>query len=119
VVSIPSRFRGRARRDAAAFYLSQLARGILAGEMGVRVGHETVPVATADFLLLEIEITQKRHANHVLVRVRWPRSRRSTGGSRTSPLPGRVNPVGHAEFTALSSARNPGARDSAPDAHHR
>jgi hypothetical protein len=26
VVSIPSRFRGRARRDAAAFYLSELAR---------------------------------------------------------------------------------------------
>ena len=44
VVSIPSRFRGRARRDAAAFYLSQLARGILAGELGVLVGNETVPV---------------------------------------------------------------------------
>jgi len=118
VVSIPSRFRGRARRDAAAFYLSRLAGGILAGEMGVRVGHETVPVETADFLLLEIEVTQKRHANHVSVRVRWPRRRRSPRASRTSLSAGRLDSVGHAEFTPLSSERNPGARDSDPDAHH-
>jgi amphi-Trp domain-containing protein len=118
VVSIPSRFRGRARRDAAAFYLSQLARGILAGEMGVRVGHETVPVETADVLLLEIEVTQKRRANHVSVRVRWPRGRRSTRGAQTSQSDGRVDSVGHAEFTPLSSERNPGAGDSDPDAHH-
>jgi hypothetical protein len=76
VVFIPSRFRGRARRDAAAFYLSQLAQGILIGEFGVLMGHETVPVQPTDFLVLEITVTQKARANHVSISVRWPRRRR-------------------------------------------
>ena len=89
VVSIPSRFRGRARRDAAAFYLSQLAQGILLGELGVITGHETVPVQPTDFLVLEITVTQKARANHVSVRVRWPRpGRRPTGPCPTSRAPG-------------------------------
>jgi amphi-Trp domain-containing protein len=71
VVSIPSRFRGRARRDAAAFYLSELARGLLAGELGVLVGHETVPVRPADFLVLDIAVGRKGRATHVSVRLRW------------------------------------------------
>jgi len=45
VVSIPSRFRGRARRDAAAFYLAQLAQGILMGEFGVLTGLTNVVIA--------------------------------------------------------------------------
>jgi amphi-Trp domain-containing protein len=73
VVSLPSRFRGRARRDAAAFYLSQLARGILAGELGVQVWHETVAVEPADFLVLEVAVTQKIHVHQISVRVRWSR----------------------------------------------
>jgi amphi-Trp domain-containing protein len=71
VVSIPSRFRARARRDAAAFYLSELARGILAGELKILVGHETVRVRPADFLVLDIAVSRKGRANHVSVRVRW------------------------------------------------
>ena len=122
MVSIPSRFWGRARRDAAAFYLSQLARGILAGELSVLVGHETVPVQPTDFLVLEIAVTQKRRANHVSVRVRWPRrrapNRAATGGRQARALPDRSRGGGHLEFTRLSSERNPGGRDSDPDAHH-
>ena len=34
MVCIPSHLRGRARREAAAFYLSQIAQGLLAGEFG-------------------------------------------------------------------------------------
>ena len=49
MVSIPSRFRGRTRRDVAAFHLSQLAEGLLAGDLGILTGHETVTVRLADY----------------------------------------------------------------------
>jgi amphi-Trp domain-containing protein len=81
VVSIPSRFRGRARRDAAAFYLSELARGLLAGEVGILVGHEAVPVRPADFLALDIAVSRKGRATHVSVRIRWLHPRASTPGA--------------------------------------
>jgi amphi-Trp domain-containing protein len=70
---IPARFRGRARRDAAAFYLSQLAKGVLAGEMGVLAGDHRVDLAASEFVVLEIEVKQKKRANHVAVKLRWPR----------------------------------------------
>jgi amphi-Trp domain-containing protein len=71
--TIPARFRGRARRDAAAFYLSQLAKGVLAGEVVVGAGDREIALATAEYLLLEIEVKQKKRANHVAIKLRWPR----------------------------------------------
>jgi amphi-Trp domain-containing protein len=65
--------RGRARRDAAAFYLSQLARGVLMGEMVVGTGERPTPLATAEFVILEIDVKQKRRANHVAIKLRWPK----------------------------------------------
>jgi amphi-Trp domain-containing protein len=93
--TIPAAFRGRARRDAAAFYLSQLAKGVLAGELGVESGHGPTALVTGEFLVLEIEVKQKKRANHVAVKLRWPtrslaRDKRGTGrsadaGSSSSP----------------------------------
>jgi amphi-Trp domain-containing protein len=83
--TIPARFRGRARRDAAAFYLSQLAKGVLAGEMAVGTGERPVALATTEFLILEIEVKQKKRANHVTMKLRWPRRpliRAGAGGGR-------------------------------------
>jgi amphi-Trp domain-containing protein len=71
IATIPARFRGRARRDAAAFYLSQLARGVLSGELAVGTGERPTRLATAEFVMLEIEVKQKKRANHVAVRLRW------------------------------------------------
>jgi amphi-Trp domain-containing protein len=71
--TIPAKFRGRARRDAAAFYLSQLAKGVLAGELGVLAGDRRVDLAAAEFVILEIDVKQKKRANHVAVKLRWPR----------------------------------------------
>jgi amphi-Trp domain-containing protein len=71
--TIPARFRGRARRDAAAFYLTQLARGVLAGELSVGQGDRQLSLATAEFVVLEIEVKQKKRANHVAVKLRWPK----------------------------------------------
>ena len=71
--TIPAKFRGRARRDAAAFYLSELAKGVLAGEVAVLTGDHRVDVAAAEFVLLEIDVKQKKRATHVAVKLRWPR----------------------------------------------
>jgi amphi-Trp domain-containing protein len=71
---IPARFQGRARRDAAAFYLAELAKGLLSGELGIVRGDQgTTTLATTEFLLLEIEVKQKKRVNHVGVKLRWPR----------------------------------------------
>ena len=71
--TIPARFRGRARRDAAAFYLSQLAKGVLAGEVGVLTGDQRIDLAAAEFIVMDIEVKQKKRANHVAIKLRWPR----------------------------------------------
>jgi len=70
--SIPAKLRARARRDAAAFYLSELARGILHGEVAFVDGEERTAVAPAEFVLLEIECTQTRRATRVEITLRWP-----------------------------------------------
>ena len=67
------RFRGQARRDAAAFYLTQLAKGILAGELSVQSGQEQTIVATAEFMTVDIEVRQRKRATRVEVKLRWPR----------------------------------------------
>ena len=69
---IPQRFRGRARRDAAAFYLSELAKGLLAGELLVSDRGQTV-LATSEYMLLDIEVKQKKRGYRVQVTVCWPR----------------------------------------------
>jgi hypothetical protein len=123
VVSIPSCFRGPARRDAAAFYLAQLAQGILMGELDVLTGHEAVTVRPTDFLVLEIAFTRKVRVNHVSVRVQWRRRPDPTGAPPrrrgAGDLPARSRPGGHPEFTSPSSRRNAEARDSHTDADHR
>lgn len=72
-VTVPEKFRGRARRDAAAFYLAQLARGILGGEIVATAGEQQTVLATAEFVVLEIEVEQKKRVNQVSMKVRWPR----------------------------------------------
>jgi amphi-Trp domain-containing protein len=73
VATIPAKFRDRARRDAAAFYLSQLSKGVLAGELALVSGEQQVELAVSEFVLLQIEVKQKKRANHVSVKLRWPR----------------------------------------------
>jgi amphi-Trp domain-containing protein len=71
--AIPAKFHGRARRDAAAFYLTQLAKGVLAGELAIAVGDHQIQLATSEFVILKIEAKQRKRANHVSVKLRWPR----------------------------------------------
>jgi amphi-Trp domain-containing protein len=72
IATIPAKFRGRARRDAAAFYLSQLAKGILSGELALLSGQQHISVATAEFVILEFEVKRRKRANRVEITLRWP-----------------------------------------------
>jgi amphi-Trp domain-containing protein len=84
--AIPAKFHARARRDAAAFYLTQLAKGVLAGELAIAVGEQQIRLATSEFVILKIEAKQRKRANHVSVKLRWPRRPlirvATAGGSR-------------------------------------
>lgn len=71
--TIPAKLRVRARRDAAAFYLSELARGVLAGELTFVAGEQQTSIATAEFLVLEIEFKPKRRVTRVDIRLQWPK----------------------------------------------
>ena len=71
--SVPVRFRGWARRDAAAFYLTELAKGILSGELSVRSGQTEVAVVTAEFMTLDIEVRQRKRGTRVDVKIKWPK----------------------------------------------
>ena len=86
VAAIPAKFHARARRDAAAFYLTQLAKGVLAGELAIAVGDQQIRLATSEFVILKIEAKQRKRANHVSVKLRWPRRPlirvAAAGGSR-------------------------------------
>jgi amphi-Trp domain-containing protein len=73
IAAIPAKFHARARRDAAAFYLTQLAKGVLAGELALAVGDQQIQLATSEFVILKIEAKQRKRANHVSVKLRWPR----------------------------------------------
>lgn len=87
--SIPARFRGRARRDAAAFYLTQLARGVLNGEVTIATGERQMVLATSEFVALEIEVKPRKRANHVTVKLRWPRRPLIRAGAREGSSNGR------------------------------
>jgi amphi-Trp domain-containing protein len=91
--TIPSRFRGWARRDAVAFYLTQLARAVLAGEVTVVSGDRATTLATSDPLALEIDVKHKKRASVAVVRVRWAkRPLIRAGGAEGS------DPTGELEF---------------------
>jgi hypothetical protein len=71
-MAIPASFQGRARRDAAAFYLNELARGVLAGEVEIATGEARLALATGEFLLLGIDVKPRTRSNRIVVTLRWP-----------------------------------------------
>ena len=121
--TIPTRFRGPARRDAAAYYLAQLPQGLIAGEFAALTGHESVTLQVTEFVELHIAVCRKPRVDHVLIRVRWPRRRVPSRGiparRRSRILPARARGRGHLDFTSPSLGRNVEARDSHADADHR
>src|SRR5437867_2986422 len=71
--AIPAKFHGRARRDAAAFYLTQLAKGVLAGELSIAVGDQQIRLATSEFAILKIEA--KKGKAKIEIAIAWKRAK--------------------------------------------
>ena len=116
----PSRTAGVARREAVAFYFSQLAEGLLAGEFGVLTGHETASARPTDALTLEITFTRKPRADVLSVRLRWARPEPPAAALRGPD--GQGDPrrkASHPEFTSPSFGRNTIAQNSRVDADDR
>src|SRR5437899_12825172 len=65
--AIPAKVHARARRDAAGFDLTQLAKGVLAGELAIAVGGQHVQLAPSECLNRTIEAEQSKRANQVSV----------------------------------------------------
>lgn len=95
--SVPVRFRGQARRDAAAFYLTQLAKGILSGELSVQSGQEQMVVVTSEFMSLDIEVRQRKRGTRVDVKLRWPKRPLTRGAAKKRGPAGAAKPCVPAE----------------------
>jgi hypothetical protein len=63
----------------------------LSGELPIVAGEQETSLVTTEYLLLEIEVKQKKRANHVAMKLRWPRRPLSRAGGplRATPSAGR------------------------------
>jgi len=61
------------RRDGAGFYLSELARGFLKGEVSLQIGGKRFTIPAAEFVDVEIDLQEREGRYRVDVRVSWLR----------------------------------------------
>jgi len=61
------------RRDGAGFYLSELARGFLKGEVSLQIGGKRFVVPASEFVDVEIDLQEGEGTYRVDVRVSWLR----------------------------------------------
>lgn len=61
------------RRDGAGFYLSELARGFLKGEVILQIAGKRFTIPASEFVDVEIDLEEKEKAYRIEVRVSWLR----------------------------------------------
>jgi amphi-Trp domain-containing protein len=61
------------RRDGAGFYLSELARGFLKGEVSLQISGKRFTIPAAEFVDVEIDLQERGGRYNVDVRVSWLR----------------------------------------------
>jgi len=62
------------RRDGAGFYLSELARGFLKGEIILQIGGKRFTIPAAEFVNVEMDLQEREGTYRVDVRVSWLRT---------------------------------------------
>jgi len=62
------------RRDGAGFYLSELARGFLKGEVSLQIGGKRFVIPASEFVDVEIDLQEGEGTYRVDVRVSWLRT---------------------------------------------
>ena len=61
------------RRDGAGFYLSELARGFLKGEVSLQIGGKRFVIPASEFVDVEIDLQEQGGRYNVDVKVSWLR----------------------------------------------
>jgi amphi-Trp domain-containing protein len=61
------------RRDGAGFYLSELARGFLKGQVILQIGGKRFTMPAAEFVDVEIDLQERQGRYEIDVRVSWLR----------------------------------------------
>lgn len=61
------------RRDGAGFYLSELARGFLKGEVILQIAGKRFTIPASEFVDVEIDLEEREKAYRIEVRVSWLR----------------------------------------------
>lgn len=61
------------RRDGAGFYLSEIARGFLKGEVILHIGGKRFAIPASEFVDVEIDLLEREKTYKIEVRVSWSR----------------------------------------------
>jgi amphi-Trp domain-containing protein len=73
------------KKDEAAFYLNELARGLLKDRVSIRVGDQTLVFDTFETIRLEMMASEKKRQYAVEIRLAW----RKTAEAAPTDLPDR------------------------------
>jgi amphi-Trp domain-containing protein len=71
------KFLSTIKKDEAAFYLSELAKGLLRNRVSIQVGDRSLVMATFDSIYLEMKALEKDERYAVDIRLSW---RKPTAG---------------------------------------
>ena len=82
------KFLSTIKKDEAAFYLSELARGLLKNRVSLRVGECNLVMAAFDSIRMEMKTLDKDERYAVDIHLSWqkPASSFSIGGADDHPL---------------------------------
>ncbi len=87
------RFLSTLKKDEAAFYLSELARGLLKNRISIRLGGRDLVLTTFDAIHLEMNTLERGERNSVDIHLSWRK-----------PSPG--IPVGRTDGHAIVGRRD-------------
>ncbi len=84
------KFLSTVKKDEAAFYLSELAKGLLKNRVSIRVGDRSLVMATFDSIHLEMKALDKQEQYAVDIRISWrkPAPSITVGGADGHPVEG-------------------------------
>lgn len=75
------------KKDEAAFYLNELARGLLKDRIHIRAGDQSVVFETFDTIHLELMASERRRQYAVEIRLKWCKRMCAREGDAPVPSP--------------------------------
>jgi amphi-Trp domain-containing protein len=81
------KFLSTIKKDEAAFYLSELAKGLLKNRVNIRVGDRRLVMATFDSIHLEMKALDKDERYAIDIRLSWRKPSLGISVGRTDSHP--------------------------------